>query len=164
MRFDVALHTLPAPPHSSDPDDQGNTTDRQKKLAQLPPTAFIRAQYPSSSRGSQGSQGSHGSTSSKRIHKPTRSHSDGGPRYHKSSASHQSLASSISSEIPSQWDPSKIWKLVRSAAYTEAVHKYFLPFDDSCLEKILAAAAESYLEDMDTSEDVPMNAGELPIT
>jgi hypothetical protein len=41
MHFNVALHTLPAPPHSSNPDDQGNTTDQQKKLVQLPPTVFI---------------------------------------------------------------------------------------------------------------------------
>jgi hypothetical protein len=43
----------------------------------------------------------------------------------------------------------------------EVVHKYFPPFNDSCLEKILVAAAESYLEDMDMGEDMPINAGEL---
>jgi hypothetical protein len=43
-------------------------------------------------------------------------------------------------------DTAKIWKLVKSSAYTEAVLTFFPPFDLAALQKIVLLASKKYAE------------------
>jgi hypothetical protein len=59
------------------------------------------------------------------------------------------------------WDSNKLWKLIKSQAYNEAVLTYFPPFNSSCLQNIVRVAAENYIKD---SEEITDSTGELIIS
>lgn len=54
-------------------------------------------------------------------------------------------APSTGTELP-PLDTAKIWKLVKSSAYTEAVLTFFPPFDLAALQKIVLLASKKYAE------------------
>jgi hypothetical protein len=70
----------------------------------------------------------------------------------------------MSADGACQWDPTQLWRLIKSQAYNKVVGTYFPPFDSSGLQDIVRVAVENYAKDsMEASASASDNTGELII-